>query len=281
MINKYPIMLYQVNFSGKGYDNRNFGGAVFYIRTSFDENVTLNGLNAQIKLVNAIIEEYVRKNLSSFDNLQVDTVIHLISSQIELGQKLKLYGREYGYDKRAFGFYVCPNLDSIYSNTIEAKQIDYTNVKINGLTVYTKATSEEMRQTLQSCFANEVFFYPIVEHWSEKHPILAKVTSTIKSIMNIDKPRTTMNRYFLAYEVPQDYVGAQEQELQFSNKVDDALEKVPGVAIDVVPFSRTLTFTVQRDDVTIQDIAETLLNEMPGMHFALFGIDDTESYIIK
>ena len=194
---------------------------------------------------------------------------------------MKLLGREYGYDKRTFGFYICPDMANIYSNTIDAKQIDYTNVKISGLTVYTRAMSEEMRQTLQSCFANEVFLYPIIEHWSEKHPILAKVTSTIKSIMNIDKPKTKMNRYFLAYDVPQNYVGTQEQELQFSNKVDDALEKVPGMAIDVVPFSRTRTFSIQRDDVTMQDIADTLLYEMPGMHFALFGIYDTESYIIK
>ena len=279
MINDYPIMLYQVNFSGKGYDAKKFEGVVVYARTLMDEKVTLNGLEKPIELVNAIIEDYVRQNLSSFENLQLSSSSQIVLSQVELKEKMKLFGKEYGYDKRAFGFNICPNMDSINSTTTEAKDIDYTNVKLTGLTVYTRTISDEMRQTLQSCFANVVFYYPTIERWSEKHPILARITSTIKSIINLNNLKTTKNRYFLAYDIPKEYSGTQE--LQFSNQVDEALDEVPGMAIDVVPFSRSRTFTVQREDVTMQDIVDTLLRKIQSMHFALFCLDNTEDYIIQ
>lgn len=279
MINDYPIMLYQVNFSGKGYDAKNFEGVVVYARTLMDENVTLNGLKDKIEFVHAIIEDYVRQNLSSFDNLQLSSSSQIVQSQVELKEKMKLYEKEYRYDKRAFGFNICPNMNSIYSTTTEAKYIDYTNVKLTGLTVYTRTISDEMRQTLQSCFANGVFYYPTNERWSEKHPILARITSTIKSIINLNNLKTAMNRYFLAYDIPKEYAGTQE--LQFSNQVDEALDEVPGMAIDVVPFSRSRTFTVQQEDVTMQDIVDTLLRKISSMHFALFCLDNTEDYIIQ
>lgn len=44
-----------------------------------------------------------------------------------------------------------------------------------------------------------------------------------------------MKRYFLAYEVPQAYAHDEAMELEFSNRIDNALELVPTIAMDATP----------------------------------------------
>ena len=87
--------------------------------------------------------------------------------------------------------------------------------------------------------------------------------------------------YFLSYEVPQSYSYDKRLEMEFNHRVDDALEKVPSIAIDVVPFNRTRTFSIYDKNIGLEDIRRILKQEIPELQFAIFLEDKNETYIFE
>ena len=178
----YPILLNQVRFVGLGYDKTSFDGSVVYIRQLPIVGVRVVPMNDGFKdLIDALIEDYVIKNLSGFENVETFFTSAIVFSEEELNKKIKLLGQEYGYDKTNFQFNIIPNVNYIVANPV-TKAPDFTNVEIRNLTAYTRSISNEMRDSLKCSFLNLAHPYSNARDWSDKHPVLSQLASTIMSL---------------------------------------------------------------------------------------------------
>lgn len=90
-----------------------------------------------------------------------------------------------------------------------------------------------------------------------------------------------MKRYFLAYEVPQAYAHDEAMGLEFSNRIDNALELVPTIAMDATPFARTRVFAIYDEGVGIQDIKNILSKELSEMNYALFLEAEENNFVFE
>lgn len=90
-----------------------------------------------------------------------------------------------------------------------------------------------------------------------------------------------MKRYFLAYEVPLTYASDEAKGLEFSNRIDNALELVPTIAMDATPFARTRVFAIYDEGVGIQDIKNILSKELPEMNYALFLEAEENNFVFE
>ena len=90
-----------------------------------------------------------------------------------------------------------------------------------------------------------------------------------------------MKRYLLAFEMPQTYASDETKGLEFSNRIDNALELVPTIAMDATPFARTRIFAIYDEEVGIQDIKNTLTKELPEMKYALFLEGEENNFVFE
>lgn len=84
-----------------------------------------------------------------------------------------------------------------------------------------------------------------------------------------------MKNYFMFYSVE----GSPVQEVTFSNQIDAALHEVPNLDIANAPFPQTHVFVVRDENLTIEDLKNALQCKIPNAHFALFSMENPESYV--
>lgn len=143
--------------------------------------IQVNGGGYQ-DLIDGIIENYVKLNLSYAKNYESLFDSKIIYSEEELNESVKLLGEEYGYNKIVFGFNIIPNMNTILVDLNNMSPIDFTNVKVLGITAFYRASTKEMQETIKSSFYTIVYNYSTIEDWGERHPILSKMASTIEKI---------------------------------------------------------------------------------------------------
>ena len=196
MITQYPILLNKISFEGLGFDKKNFDGAVFYARKLLLHKGAVSTQIGEFKdVIDEIIEDSIKTNLPSSGcaNLETNFASWVICSEGELKEKLRLYGDDYHYLKRSCIFNICPNMNSVVNHMVEARDFDYTNVRIKDLIVCLRAGTQEMADALMSCFDIEHFSYSDIDEWSQKHPVLSQMASTILNIGAHIPPRQVLN----------------------------------------------------------------------------------------
>ena len=177
----YPLLLNEIRFTGIGFDMKKFEGVIMYHRVIPKSGAIQVGGGYQ-DLIDGIIENYVKVNLSYVKKLETLFDSKIIYSGEELKDSIKLLGEEYGFKKIVFGFNIIPNMNTILVDLNNMGQIDFTNVKVLGLTAFYRASSDEMQETIKSSFYTLVYNYSTIEDWSGKHPILTQMASTISQI---------------------------------------------------------------------------------------------------
>ena len=177
----YPLLLNEIRFAGIGFDMKKFEGVIMYLREIPKFGAIQVGGGYQ-DLIDGIIENYVKVNLSYAKNFESLFDSKIIYSEEEINKSVKLLGNEYGYNKIDFGFNIIPNMNTILVDLNNMGQIDFTNVKVLGLTAFYRASSKEMQETIKSSFYTLVYNYSTIEDWSERHPVLTQMASTISQI---------------------------------------------------------------------------------------------------
>lgn len=277
----YPIILGKVSFCGIGFDKRSFDGVVLYVRDySIYSGITITQC-AKLDNIDDIIAAYVEENLSCFKDLVIKKE-KLIIYQEEDWRRLSLYGKSYGYDKLEYGFHIIPDVEGIAAIRA-SKNREIQSVIVDNLSVYTRALSKEMRETLRACFANLAYRYSTSQGWLTEVSALNQLALTIKNLKEYlpNKNINTMNHYFLMFDVPQQIAGDNEKERVFENSIVTVLDKaLQSFAVDVKPFARTLTFSVYGNDADIHTIATILQKEIPTLHFAIFLDEDKDNSVV-